>query len=606
MGMSICVLLFCFIFPVMGSRPKFESLKDVASSLEMFVDELPDMPRLRGYKWEDGVLTSGKLRIGMFETKWKFHRDLPASTVFAYGSSRETATVPGPTIETIQGANTYVTWENHLPSRHILPWDPTLNIAKPKYGGIPTVVHLHGGITEPESDGHSMAWFTAGFNETGPTWKTAEYHYNNDQHPGNLWYHDHALGFTRVNILAGLMGAYILSNPTVEDPLHLPSGAEYDRILLIFDKSFTKDGSIYMNSTGDDPMVHPQWQPEYFGDVITVNGKAWPYLKVKRKKYRFRIVNSSNSRFYRLALSNGMSMTQIGSDSAYLHRPVSVKDILLGCSEIADIIIDFSTVSTNDDEIILTNSAPYAYPDGKPVDNLTSKVMKFVIEKTKGYDSTEIPYKLVSYPRAKVNDSVFTRYIALYMYMDMNMKKKMGMKMSMGDGNGMGNGNGNGMGMGMGMMGMETGMLINAVPFDAPATEIAKQGTSEIWHVINLSTESHPMHMHLALFIILNHTQLVNVDKFTDCMMKKNDSLKCEIDKYANGKVIEPPPNEMGWKNVVKIDPGFMTTIFVRFSLLHTHHPYPFNVSARPGYAYHCHMLDHEDNAMMRPLQIVS
>jgi FtsP/CotA-like multicopper oxidase with cupredoxin domain len=228
--------------------------------------------------------------------------------------------------------------------------------------------------------------------------------------------------------------------------------------------------------------------------------------------------------------------------------------------------------------------------------------MKFVIEKTKGSDSTEIPHKLVLYPRAKINDSVLTRYIALYMYMDLSMKEKMGM----GNGNGNGNGMGNGNGTGMGMMGMETGMLINAVPFDAPVTEIAKQGTSEIWHVINLSTESHPLHIHLALFTILNHTHLVNVDKFTDCMTKMNDSLKCDIDKYAKGKVIKPPPNEMGWKNVVKIDPGFMTTILVRFSLLDSHHSYPFNVSAVPGYVYHCHMLDHEDNEMMRPLQIVS
>jgi len=208
-----------------------------------------------------------------------------------------------------------------------------------------------------------------------------------------------------------------------------------------------------------------------------------------------------------------------------------------GCSEIADIIIDFSSVSADGDEIILTNSAPSVYPDGEPVNNLTSKVMKFVIEKTKGSDSTEIPHKLVPYPRAKINDSVLTRYIALYMYMDMSMKEKMGM----GNGNGNGNGMGNGNGSGMGMMGMETGMLINAVPFDAPVTEIAKQGTSEIWHVINLSTESHPLHIHLALFTILNHTHLVNVDKFTDCMTKMNDSLKCDIDKYAKGKVINLP-----------------------------------------------------------------
>jgi len=165
--------------------------------------------------------------------------------------------VPGPTIEAIQGVETFVTWENHLSSCLFLPWDPSLVCAKPKNGGVPTVVHIHGGINEPESDGSPLAWFTAGFNETGPAWTKSQYHYVNVQHPGNLWYHDHALGLTRENLLAGLVGAYIIRNSSVETSLKFPSGPEFDRSLLVFDKSFAKDGSIYMNSTGDNPSIHP-------------------------------------------------------------------------------------------------------------------------------------------------------------------------------------------------------------------------------------------------------------------------------------------------------------------------------------------------------------
>eukprot|EP01018_Ginkgo_biloba_P027070 Gb_39667 [translate_table: standard] len=574
-------LLLCFFlqaYAVIGITTNItdEKLHEIASSLEMFVDELPDMPKLHAYSTKDGDLKAAELKIGMFEKKWKFHRDLPPTTVFAYGTSRETASVPGPTIEAIQGVETFVTWENHLPSRHILPWDPTLMAAKPKHGGIPTVVHLHGGIHEPQSDGHSFAWFTADFTETGPTWKKAQYYYNNIQHAGNLWYHDHALGITRVNLLAGLVGAYVIRNPSLEKPLNLPSGPEYDRSLVIFDRSFATDGSIYMNSTGNNPSIHPQWQPEYFGDAIIVNGKAWPYLKVHRRKYRFRIVNASNARFFRFALSNGLSITQIGSDSAYLRRPVTIKALLLAPSEIADIIIDFSNSST--DEAILRNSAAYPYPSGDPVDDLNSRVMKFVIEHKESHRAHNlvhrIPKRLVKYRRPNKEGPARTRYITMYEYESAT--------------------------------GEPTHLFFNGLPFDAPATETPRQGTSELWHIINLTDDNHPLHIHLGLLLALNQTKLVNMDEFKDCMEKKNDAFKCNIEKHAKGKSMKAPAHESGWKNVFKMQPGFMTTILVQFSLLDSHHPYPFNASAEPGYVYHCHILDHEDNEMMRPLKIVS
>ncbi|KAH9306542.1 hypothetical protein KI387_010946, partial [Taxus chinensis] len=412
----LLVFLLCCCFLVGKSHVTEQGLYQMASSLEMFVDELPEMPKLKGYVATDRGFSPGHLQIGMFETKWKFHRDLPETTVFAYGTKKERASVPGPTIEALQGVETSVSWENHLPSGHILPWDRTLATAIPKYSGIPTVVHLHGGIVEPESDGSSMAWFTAGFNETGPAWKKDKFSYINVQQPGNLWYHDHALGLTRVNILAGLIGAYIIRSPAIEKPLNLPSGS-YDHALVLFDRNFNKDGSLFMNSTGNDPLVHPQWQPQYFGDVIIANGKAWPYLKVQRTKYRFRIVNAANARYFTLALSNGLSMMQIGSDSTYLHRPVTINKLVLGPSEIADIIIDFNKSSTR--EAILTNSAPYPYPEGVKVNDRNSKVMKFSIE---GIISSAVdkgmPKTLVQNPRANKNDSVQTRYITMYEYDD--------------------------------------------------------------------------------------------------------------------------------------------------------------------------------------------
>ncbi|KAK9052225.1 hypothetical protein SSX86_028853 [Deinandra increscens subsp. villosa] len=349
-----------------------------SSQLEKFVDEIPDMPRIKGYDVVHGVPVSKRLKITMFQKHWKFHKDLPLTTVFAYGETKRTATVPGPTIEAVHGVSTRVLWQNRLPSKHILPWDPTILTAIPRNKtGVPTVVHLHGGIDEPQSDGNSNSWFTAGFQQVGPHWTKKTYHYHNLQQPGNLYYHDHAMGLTRVNLLAGLFGAYIIRHEKVEAPLGLPSGDEFDRPLVVFDRSFRTDGSIYMNPTGNNPTIHPQWQPEYFGDVIVVNGKAWPYMTVRRRRYRFRIINA-----------------------------ILVKEILVGPSEIADVVIDFSKSKSN--SVILHNGAAYPYPDGDPVNATTndSKVMKFIINGQREIDPSRVPKNLLKYPTPSLTGSL--------------------------------------------------------------------------------------------------------------------------------------------------------------------------------------------------------
>ncbi|KAJ4973483.1 hypothetical protein NE237_006657 [Protea cynaroides] len=548
------------------------TLYEVAASLQMYVDELLQIPKLVGYSMQNGLTEPGNLTIGMFEKKWKFHPDLPPTTVFAYGTSAKEATIPGPLIEALRGVSTSVTWENHLPQKHIFSWDPTLIVAIPKNGGVPTVVHLHGGVHPPQEDGNPLAWFTSRYRETGSSWTQATYTYPNIQPAGNLWYHDHALGLTRVNVLAGLIGPYVVYDPKSE-PLNLPSGSEFDRFLMVFDRSFLMNGSIYINSTGDNPSIHPQWQPEYFGDAIIVNGKAWPYLKVQRRKYRFRIINASNARYFNFSLSNGLPFVQLGSDSSYLNSPVQTQSILVGPSESADVVIDFSSSKTDDS--VLTNSAPYPYPSGTAVDHLTGNVMKFIIASGNPScpDNSKIPSTLVKHPAATTKDAVKTRYIALYEYDSAS--------------------------------GNPTHSYINAKSFLDPVTETPRSGTTEVWEVINLTPDNHPLHIHLATFQAIKVQALVNLTTFSDCMTAKNDAIACNVTAYATGQLLNIPSYEKTWKNVVKIEPSYQTTVVVKFNMVDTNTPYPFNVTAAPGYIYHCHILDHEDNEMMRPLKLV-
>lgn len=566
--MLVCAFINLFLVNFAWAKDRVIS----PSKLEKFVDQLPDMPRIKGFDFVDGSSPfPKKLNIGMYRKLWKFHRDLPPTPVFAYGTTRETATVPGPTIEALHGIHTHIKWINYLPSKHILPWDPTIPTATPhKRKGIPTVVHLHGGIDEPESDGHSGAWFTARFKDRGPSWTKETYHYHNLQHPGTLWYHDHAMGLTRVNLLAGLVGAYIIRQPRVELPLGLPYDEEFDRPLVVFDRSFYTNGSIYMDTKGNNPSIHPQWQPEYFGDTIVVNGKAWPYMTVRRRKYRFRIINASNARFFKFYFDNGLEFIHVASDSAYNEKPIMVNEFLLAPSEIADVVVDFSKSKSK--SAILSNDAAYPYPSGDPVNSANSKVMKFIIKSTNEVDTSKIPKKLIKYPSPSLSATwVLTRYIALYEYTS-NIDEPIH-------------------------------LYINGKPYEAPATETPKVGATEIWNVINLTEDNHPLHIHLGLFLVLDQTELVNVDEFKECMVKYNDAIKCEVDRYALGNSTEVPAHEKGWKNVFKMMPGHVTKIFLRFSYIHSNESYPFDATAEPGYVYHCHILDHEDNVMMRPLK---
>ncbi|KAL5228859.1 hypothetical protein ABZP36_017124 [Zizania latifolia] len=545
-----------------------------STDLQKYVDELPQMPKIRGYGIWQGFPVPIKLTIGMYHKTWQFHRDMPPTPVFVYGQSLESATFPGPTIVARQNVPLFVQWENHLPDAHILPWDPNVDTAKPNKTGVPTVVHLHGGAHPPESDGSAFAWFTADFREKGPAWTQTTYWYPNVQAPGNLWYHDHALGLTRVSLLAGLLAAYIIEKPDLETPMNLPCDA-HDLHLVIADRTFYTNGSI---------SIDRQWKPEYFGEVITVNGKAWPFVNVQRRRYRLRILNASNARYFNITLSNGtltLPFHVIGTDGTYLSKPVTVSNLVLSTAEIFDVIVDFSLLPPTTGWIEMLNSAPYPFPNGSNQTDpqVDGKVMKFVVKALNGTldndmpDNSKVPEHGVPYASVTaLPPPTMTRIITLFEHFNNDSLKT------------------------------THHLDINKLGLRDPATEKPKSGTTELWQVINLTGDNHPLHLHLATFQAIKMQELNDSETFTTCMNDKNNTVTCKLDTHLVGREILVPEHEKTWKNVVKLPPMAVTWVVVAFRLAETNQPYPFDATTYPGYVYHCHILDHEDNAMIRPL----
>ncbi|KAJ4839371.1 Multicopper oxidase lpr2, partial [Turnera subulata] len=206
---------------------------------------------------------------------------------------------------------------------------------------------------------------------------------------------------------------------------------------------------------------------------------------------------------------------------------------------------------------ILANSANYPYPSGDPVNEENGKVMKFIIKQKRELDTWRVPKKLIKYPPADLSTAAHTRYIAMYEYTS--------------------------------DIDEPTHLYINGKSYEVPATETPKVGTSEVWYVINLTEDNHPLHIHFGLFKVVDQTALVDEEEFKGCMSKYNDARKCHVEKYARGKKVEVPAHEKGWKNVYKMTPGFVTKILVRFALIHSNDSYPFDATAEPGYVYHCH-----------------
>lgn len=417
-----------------------------------------------------------------------------------YASFRIAFTTPGPTFEALRDQPTYVHYNNDLRGSHIFPVDPTIAFANPNgmpaptspftpfppgydlaQSPIPIVTHLHGGVTPAASDGLPNSWFTADEEIQGPDFVSSTFHYYNAQLPTTLWYHDHTLGITRLNVAAGLAGFYIIRD--LRDPIArlLPSG-KYEMPLMIQDRVFNTDGSIFFTNVGDNPDIHPYWDPEYFGNTIMVNGKVWPGLSVERRQYRFRILNASNARFYNLKLSNGMSFTQIGGDGSYLPELVVLTELLIAPSERADILIDFSPMPAGMN-IILQNTAPAPFPGGDPADpQTTGQVMRFEVLHTPSVRPHPLPAKLIDIPTLVATPGIGNPKLFTLNEQESDTDNPVA-------------------------------VLIDGQHFKAPITELPKVGTTEEWYFQNLTEDAHPIHIHLVEFQ-LEDRQAIDVDRF--------------------------------------------------------------------------------------------
>ena len=492
-----------------------------AMKLEPFVDTLllPQRMHAEGKRSSavHGAADAPYYRVRIREVSYSMHRDLPPARQWSYGDG------PGPVMfEATQHEGVLVDWVNELPAKHILP------IAGPMHGmeylakapATRTVTHLHGARVPSISDGYPEDWFGPGHNKLC--------YYPNHQDATGLWIHDHAMGVSRLNVFAGLMGWYLLRDD-VETGLGLPSG-KYELPLLIYDRSFDPQGQLYYPNPPDEGA----WAQEYLGDAMVVNGKVQPYHEVEARKYRLRIANTANSRFFSLALSNGQSFQVIGSDQGLLAVPVDLKRLVLAPAERTDLIVDFS--QARGENVNLISDA--------------LELMQFRVSKERVADESVMPPKLIPIERIAEKSAVRVREMTLNEFDGDNGEPMV--------------------------------MLLNRKHWVDPVTEYVKLDSTEIWSFINLTEDVHPIHLHMVHFQILDRQSFSTYDYLTDNVLR------------MTGPAISPPAHEMGWKDVVQCPPETVTRIIVPF------HGYAGR------YLWHCHILEHEANDMMRPYVVVA
>ncbi|BBN18699.1 spore coat protein A, manganese oxidase [Marchantia polymorpha subsp. ruderalis] len=539
---------------------------DPSPQVQPFVEELTQPPVI-------DISTGQQLTLGVYKIKQKFHPDLPETTLYAYGTSQETASTPGPTLLATRGIESYVRWENHLnDSEHFLTVDHSIHWANPKSGGVPIVTHLHGGEVLSESDGYPDAWYTSA-GELGPAFTTQNYTYANSQPAALLWYHDHTVGITRLNMLAGMNGMYLIKSPG-EEPENLPAG-EFERLIVVQDKQFHADGAVNFPTVGVSPGVHPNWCPEYYGDTIILNGKAWPVMTVYPTMYRFRMVNAANARYFVMTLSDPkLRFYQIGTDGGYLHKRMKLTTLTMGPAERLDFLIDFSKV-TPGSVAYLNNSGNAPYPDGDPAVGLATVMMKFNVvaaPENVTVPQFDLPASQVLGPRVRIStEGAVVRSMTLSEYDD---------------------GNDN-----------PTGSLLNGLRWRDPLTETPELNATEVWEIINLTEDAHPIHLHLISFRVKSQQAFDAVRQANyNCsfFVPFPDPQSCFTEAPQ-----KPELHHRGWKDTATVYPGKVTVFVVRWAT-QSGEQFSFDATSGPGYVWHCHILDHEDNDMMRPLKMMA
>ena len=527
------------------------------SSLTRFVDPLPIPPT-----WSTEQLAAAGLT--MAPGLHRFHSELGETPTWGYGG----AAYLGPTIEAVPGVPVDFVARNRL-GAHPLGVDTALH--GPDMADDATAprvsLHLHGGHTSPDDDGYPEDTFLPG--EDHP------YRYEHDQAAGSTWYHDHAIGITRLNVYAGLAGFYPIRG---ELDARLPA-APFEVPLVLQDKRLHID-----TKAGTAPLAYPHpWAPEFFGDLAVVNGAIWPYLEVARGWYRFRIVNGSSSRIYNLALDPFMPFVQVGTDTGYLARAIQLRSIVLAPGERADLLVDFGRAAP-DRRIRLVNR-PLPLGVVSPADLDLEELVEFRVGTSRGW-RMPLPRTLGGF--APLDDRAVTerRVVLLTEIMDPATD--------------------------------EPAMaLLNARPWHTDELERPTVHGLEEWEIVNLTADTHPIHLHLVQFQ-LKDRQAIDVPRYLSEVFGTEELHPDDVGggtwpfpsstAFATGRPQRPASFERGWKDTVQAHPGTATRILV-----------PFGAQAAAGvpfggrlatpftgrYVWHCHILDHEDNEMMLPYEVV-
>ena len=489
------------------------------TSLAKFVDALPvpSIARAAGQRVHPAYPNRSLpyYRMEMQAFRAKLHRDLPPTPMWGYNGSS-----PGPTIETRRGEPLLIEWANALPTKHFLPIDHTIHGAEKDKPLVRAVTHVHGARVPAGSDGWPEDWYIPG--------KSVQYHYPSVQDAATLWYHDHAMGITRLNIYAGLFGAFNVHDAD-EQALNLPSG-DYDLPLILCDRLIAKDGQLYY-PVSDDPSA--PWVSECHGNAVLCNGKLYPYFEVEPRRYRLRLINVANTSFFDLSLSHGHAFQQIASDQGLLSAPLERSRIELYPAERAEVIVDFSGM------------------DGQSLQlrQQSEGILEFRVRDRGNKDTSVLPAVLRPVARIDPASAIRDRQLALGEQDDAS---------------------GNAM-----------TMLLDGKMWSDPISEKPRQHTTETWSFVNITGDAHPIHLHLVRFQIIDRRPF---DLFAWNAHR--------IVKYT-GPAEAPPPHEAGWKDTVRTDPGMVTRIAMRFD-------------GEPGrYVWHCHFLEHEDNEMMRPYELL-
>ncbi len=579
----------------------------------------------------------------------------PTTPTWAYegqvGTNPTFAFSPAATIEAKVGTPVQVTWINDIAGNYMFPIDPTLHWANPSdipmqgmlnapvapfpayplgFDGtvsatnpngynaqnpVPLVPHLHGGETLSDYDGGPEQWFTQ-TGIQGPDYRSASgaptngavYEYLNTQQPATLWYHDHALGLTRINVMSGLAGFYLLRDPA--DPVEavLPKD-QYEVPLAIQDRSFNIEGSFWFDQVGVNPTIHPYWVPEFFGNTIMVNGKVWPNLNVDQGWYRFRLLDGSNARFYTIALKDQttgakLPFIQIGSDGGYLKAPVTMKSLTIAPGERADILVDFSAIAPGT-RIIVENKAKAPFPNGvQPDPKTTGQIMQFTVTANLGFNKG-LPIDLPVPLNPTLLGAGFPTLLAPPALAPAVNPRTLPLVEVMGA-----------------LGPLEA--LLNGQKWDAPTTELPRVGDTEDWVIPNLTGDTHPIHLHLVQYQLVSR-QKFDAVKYNAAWLAANAGgstsgtppwdndhtpVSIDVTPYLKGRANPAAPNEQGWKDTIQMNPGEVTVIRVRFApqdattVTAGTNLFIFDPWTGPGYVWHCHIIDHEDNEMMRRLEL--